>query len=64
MTPTASPTRGPQFTQPPAARRTADPQAVPLWDRVKFLLCPASVVLRLGSDVDNPLPFPDAVSAP
>jgi cell division protease FtsH len=65
MTPTVSPTRGPQFTSRPRDDDRATRKPLTLWDRVKYLLLLAALFWFFvwAAIADNPLlPFNDAVN--
>src|SRR5881227_3128627 len=65
MTPTATPTRGPQFTSRPRDDDRPTRKPLALWDRVKYLLLLAALFWFFvwAAIADNPLlPFNDAVN--
>jgi cell division protease FtsH len=65
MTPTATPTRGPQFTSRPRDDDRLTRKPLALWDRVKYLLLLAALFWFFvwAAIADNPLlPFNDAVN--
>jgi cell division protease FtsH len=65
MTPTSTPTSGPQFTSRPRDDDRATRKPLALWDRVKYLLLLAALFWFFvwAAIADNPLlPFNDAVN--